>query len=48
MTQDDLKTLENRFHAYTAPFVAEALDPEPYKLKQIHTNRVCDNISMLP
>ncbi len=47
MTKDDLKTLENRFHAYTAPFVAGAPDPEPYKLKQIHTNRVCDNISML-
>ncbi len=47
MNQDDLKTLENRFHAYVAPFVAGAQDPEPYRLKQIHTNRVCDNISML-
>lgn len=47
MTEDDFYSLKERFHAYAAPFIDGAPDPEPYKLKQVHTSRVCDNISML-
>lgn len=47
ITQHDLTILEQRFRAYTGSFTAGAADPEPYRLKQVHTARVCENIVML-
>lgn len=47
MTSDELKKLESRFYQYTKEFTAEASDPGPYLLKEVHTKRVCDNIDRL-
>lgn len=47
MTEDELQILKTRFYDYTSPFAERAEDPYPYILKQKHTLRVCDNITML-
>ena len=47
MTSDELKQLESQFYTYTNGFVEKATNPEPYLLKQAHSERVCDNINRL-
>ncbi|MCG8614667.1 MAG: HD domain-containing protein [Desulfobacterales bacterium] len=47
MTKNDLKMLEQKFLAYTGPFITGAKDPEPHTVKKDHTFRVADNIEKL-
>lgn len=47
MQESEFKALKKKFDLYTKGFVDRAENPEPYLLKQIHTNRVCQNMEML-
>lgn len=47
MKKNEYHKLKDFFKFYTNPFVEQAEDPEPFKVKIVHTANVCDNIKIL-
>lgn len=47
MEQTDYRALKNFFKSFTLEFLTHAADPEPFRIKIVHTENVCKNTKIL-